>query len=179
MVLSGFDFLLPCRRHMGAEGSEAAGSEPCHLEKRHARPHPPDADLHWSLGSVIKWIAGRTREAVDRLSIDEDAAKDAVTNLQAALETGEASATASTVVGDSIPRPLPPDTWGRYQVCLEDDGSLLWPRVIHDATEREDLLNVQLSRADVIRNWPPADASEAVPPSTSGKEAACRAWLPR
>ena len=125
---------------------------------------------------MIKWIAGRTPEAVDRLSIDEDAAEEAVVQLQAALERGEIAATASTTV-DPIPRPLPPNTWGRYQVCIEDDGNLLWPHVLHDTTEREDLLNVQLSRADVIRNWPSAKAPETVPPSTSGKEAACRAWL--
>jgi hypothetical protein len=29
----------------------------------------------------------------------------------------------------------------------------------------------------VIQHWPPADTPGAVPPSTSGKEAACRAWL--
>ena len=175
--MSEFDFLLPRRRHAGVGGIEATGSGAlAYLEERHAALGSAYEDLHWPLSSVLKWIAGRTPEAVDRLSIDEEAAEEAVVQLQAALERGEIAATASTAV-DPIPRPLPPNTWGRYQVCLADNGHLLWPRVLHDPTEREDLLNVQLTRADVIRNWPSAEAPEAVPPSTAAKEASCRAWL--
>jgi hypothetical protein len=177
VVSSGSDFLIPRRRHVGAKAPAASNSRAlASLEERHAGLNSAYEDLHWSLGSVIKWIAGRTPEAVDRLSIDEVAAEEAVDNLQPALERGEMSATASTAV-DPIPRPLSPDTLARYEVCLWDDGHLLWPRVIHDTTEQEDLLNIRFSRADVIRNWPPAAAPEAVAPSTSGKEAACRAWL--
>jgi hypothetical protein len=172
------DFLIPRRRCTGPQSEIERPEESAlsYWERRHASVDSPYEEPHWSLGSALKWIAERSSEAVDRLSIDEEAAQAAVIALHQALERGEIHATAATAA-DPIPRRLPPETWGTYQVCLEDDGRLLWPRVLHDSTERGDLLNVQLRRADVIQHWPPAGPAEATPPSTAAKEAACRGWL--
>ena len=97
-LLSDFDFLLPRRRHASAGGMASGPGALAYLEERHAALGSAYEDLHWPLSSVIKWIAGRTPEAADRLSIDEDAAEDAVVQLQAALERGEIAATASTAM---------------------------------------------------------------------------------
>jgi hypothetical protein len=128
------------------------------------------------LASAIKWIAERTRDAVDRASVDELAAQQAVCELQDALALGEVRLTGSTAL-DPVPRLFPPETWATYQVCLLEEGGLLWPCILHDATEREDLLYVRLRRDEVLRRWPPHDSSEAGPPNSVSKETACRGWL--
>ena len=126
MTVDDTDFLIPRRRHAGPQTEiEIPGARAlAYLERRHAALGSAYEELHWAIGSALKWIAERSPAAVDRLSIDEGAAKAAVITLQHALERGEIHATAATAA-DPIPRRLPPETWGTYQVCLEDDGRLL------------------------------------------------------
>ena len=172
------DFLVPRRRHSGLNNptAEQAREAFVDFDSRHGRLGSAYDELHWTLGDAIKWIAERTREAVDSAGVDEEAAEKAVVELLDALARGEVHATGSTAA-DPVPRPFPPETWASHHIWLEDDGNLLWPFVAHIATEREELLYVRLPRMEVLRRWPPLDAPELVPPSTRGKETACKGWL--
>ena len=64
-TLGGFDFLLPRRRNASAGGMASGSGALAYLEERHAALGSAYENLHWPLSAVIKWIAGRTPEAVD------------------------------------------------------------------------------------------------------------------
>ena len=65
VLLSSFDFLLPRRRNASAGGMASGSGALAYFEERHAALGSAYEDLHWPLSAVIKWIAGRTPEAVD------------------------------------------------------------------------------------------------------------------
>ena len=172
------DHLIPRRRHSGRENptAEEARGAWAYFDSRRRLAGSAYDEPHWSLGDAIRWITDRTRAAVDGASIDEDAAPAAVCELQDALARGEVHASGSTAA-DPLPRPFPPETWASHQICIEDDGNLLWPYVEHIASEREVLLYVRLPRAEVLQRWAPLDVAEPIPTGTKGKETACKGWL--
>jgi hypothetical protein len=172
------DYLIPRRRHCGLENptAEAAREALAYFDSRHRLTGSAYDEPYWSLGDALKWITERTREAVDGASVDEEAATKAVVELLDALAHGEVHATGSTA-RNPVPRPFLPATWVSHHIWLEDDGNLLWPFVAHIAKEREELLYIRLPREELIRRWPPLNVPEAVPPSTQGKETACKGWL--
>jgi hypothetical protein len=133
------DYLMPRRRHCPIDDptGEAAKRSFAYLDSGHPLLGSAYDELNWTLGDAIKWAAERTREAVDGASVDEYAAQTALTELQEALERGELHLSGVTAT-NPIPQRFPRETWGTYQVCLEDDGTLLWPCVLHNANNRED-----------------------------------------
>lgn len=132
-------------------------------------------ELHWTIAEVLRWIAERTREAVDGPTLSEAQAQAAVTELHDALESGEIRATAFAPT-EPLPRELPAETWSMYQLCLEQVGGVLRPFAVHDTTGLE-LKHVRLRRRDVLERWPPLELPSDGPPSTKGKETACKGWL--
>lgn len=169
------DFLLPRRWPAPTDG--AAWKDTIrYLDRQHGEAASDYNEVNWTLADTIKWIAERTQTAVNRLSIHEAAAERAVGELQQALERGEIRASGTTSA-DPLPRELRPETWGIHEMCLRDDGHLLWPIVVHHRTEDQHVLDVRLRRRDVLQSWPPFGHSPAGPVSTQGRETACKRWL--
>src|SRR5215204_5878658 len=78
-------------------------------------------ERYWTLGEAIRWIAERTPDAVDQAIASAEACEEATKELQEALEAGEISSTAC-LPNDSVPRQVPPETWGTQMVCLRTEG---------------------------------------------------------
>src|SRR5215204_373647 len=96
LPLDNADFLVPRRRHAGLDNPtpEQAREAFAYLDGRHPLLGSSYEEPTWTLSSIIKWIAERTRDVVDGLSVDEEAAQIAVAELQNALECGEVRASA-------------------------------------------------------------------------------------
>ena len=134
----------------------------------------------WTLGDTARWIAERTRQAVDGLSIDEQRVFEIVPEIQRALSSGEVRVWAHTP-NDPVPRELPSETWAIYQLAIEERHGLLWiVPVLAGASPGHErvLLDIRLSRKDVLRQWP--DDQAITPPrgvGTIAVENGCRLWL--
>jgi hypothetical protein len=142
--------------------------------------YPTFQEPMWTLGDAARWIAERTREAVDGLSIDEDRLFQVVPEIQGALAAGEVRAFAHTP-NDPVPRELPSEAWGIYQLAIEERNGLLWIRPVLAGASPDDepkLLDIRLSREDVLRRWPD-DQGKVLSPSagTARAEYSCRLWL--
>jgi hypothetical protein len=172
------DFLIPRRRHSGIVDptAEEEARAFAYLDRPEAQPGSEYDELNWSLGAVLKWIATRSRDAVNALTIDEEALWPAVSELQQSLEHGEVVASGGTV-NNPLPQLLRAETWGPYILAITDEDNLFWPCVTHEASDVEYIVNVRLRRDDVLRRWPALGAPDTVPPSTQGKETACKGWL--
>jgi hypothetical protein len=134
----------------------------------------------WTLGDTARWVAERTREAVNGLSIDEERLPDITNEIQEALAAGQVRSFAHTP-NDPVPRELPSETWAVYQLVIEARNGLLWIvpfRCSGSPNDDPALLDMRLSREDVLRRWPD---DKATTPSrvlgTVGTENACRLWL--
>jgi hypothetical protein len=132
-------------------------------------------ERYWTLGEAIRWIAERTPDAVDQAIASAEACEEATKALQEALEAGEVSSTACLPY-DSVPRQVPPETWGTHTVCLRIEGGVLTPCVMHDSAEAQTLVGVRLRREEVLKKWPSV-SEETRQLSTAAKESACRRWL--
>ena len=60
-----------------------------YLDRRIGNAFPAFEEPLWTLGDTARWIAERTREAVDGLSIDEERLFEIVPEIQRALAAGE------------------------------------------------------------------------------------------
>jgi hypothetical protein len=134
----------------------------------------------WTLGDTARWIAERTREAVDGLSIDEERLFEVVPEIQRALAAGEARAWAHTP-NDPVPSQLPSETWAIYQLAIEERNGLLRIVPVLAGASPDDeraLLDIRLSREDVLRRWPNDQGKTPSPGAgTIGAEYGCRLWL--
>jgi hypothetical protein len=76
-------FLVP-RRHATMDGpvSEEANRKLDWFDSWHQAQGSAYDDPDWTLAAAIKWIAARTRDAVDRASLDEFAAQQAVVSFK-------------------------------------------------------------------------------------------------
>ena len=151
-----------------------------YMDRRISETFPAFEKLMWTLGDTARWVAERTRGAVDGLSIDDDLLPDIVLEIQDALAAGEVRALAHTL-NDPVPRELPSETWAVYQIAIEQRDGLLWivPILVSASSNDERaILDIRLSREDVLRRWP--DAQSAAAPrelGTIASENACRLWL--
>ena len=151
-----------------------------YLDRRFGTGFSTFDESTWMLCDTARWVAERTREAVDGVSIDEERLPDIVTEIQSALTAGEVRAFAHTP-NDPVPRELPSMTWAVYQLAIEEQDSLL--RIIPlrasgSPSDEPVLLDLFVIREDVLRRWPDAEAStQPVKPGTIGSENACRLWL--
>jgi hypothetical protein len=128
-------------------------------------------ERYWTPGEAIRWIAERTPEAVDQAIALEAACEEATRELQEALEAAEVSSTACLPY-DSVPRQLPPETWGTHMVCLRNDDGVVTPCVMHDSAEAQTLVCVRLRRDEVLKKWPSVgEVTHEL--STAAKETAC------
>ena len=159
----------------------AEKDEPWHyLDRRIGDAFPTFEEPMWTLGDAARWVAERTREAVDGLSIDDERLLAIVLEIQGALAAGEVRAWAHTP-NDPVPRELPSETWAVYQLAIEEcDRLLRIVPVLANASpdDARALLDIRLSREDVLRRWPD---DKATAPSrvlgTVATENACRLWL--
>ena len=174
MLTDDDDIIIPWDRCFASE-EEAMAALRCHGWQD---PSPGVAynERYWTLGATIRWIAERSQEAVDRPLASDAAVHRAVGELQEALEAGDVGLS-GCLKGEVIPRGFSPETWGIHTVALRDDGNLLRPVVLDDGPDYDSIFRVRLRRDEVLRRWPPLDVSESVPPSTQGKETACKGWL--
>jgi glycine/D-amino acid oxidase-like deaminating enzyme len=114
------------------------------------------------------------------MTIDEEALPEIVVEIRKALASGEVRAWAHTP-NDPVPRELPSETWAVYQLAIEERDRLLFIVPFGCSGPPGDepvLLDLLLSREDVLRRWPDAEASK--PPrkvGTIASENACRLWL--
>jgi hypothetical protein len=150
-----------------------------YMDRRISEAFPAFEELMWTLGDTARWVAERTREAVDGLSIDDERLHDIVQEIQDALAAGEIRAWAHTP-NDPVPRELPRETWAVYQLTIEHDFLLqIIPfRSSSSADDERVLLDIRVSREDVLGRWP--DAQSAAAPrelTTVGSANACRLWL--
>jgi hypothetical protein len=159
-------------------GSEA--DEPWkYLDQRVGEDFPAFEARMWTLGETARWVAERTPEAVNGLSIDVERLFEIVPEIQVALAAGELRAFAHTP-NDPVPHELPMETWAVYQLAVEERDGLLWIVVVLAALpdgERA-LLDTRLEREDVLQRWP--GDQESMTPRLGGTVAAehrCRLWL--
>lgn len=151
-----------------------------YMDRRIGDALPTFAEPMWTLGDTARWVAERTREAVDGWSIDEERLFEIVPEIQGALAAGEVRAWAHTP-NDPVPRELPSETWAVYQLAIEERDDLLWIVPVLASASPDDertLLNIRLSRDDVLLRWPNEQGS--TPPHEVGTVAAehrCRLWL--
>jgi hypothetical protein len=152
----------------------------CSYLDRRIGAFPSFEEPLWTLCDTARWIAERTPEAVNGLSIDEERLFEIVSELQGALAAGELRVWARTP-NDPVPRELPSQTWAVYQLALEDRNGLRWIVPILASASPDDaraLQDIRLSRDDVLRRWPGGQGS--APPhrgGTIGAEHGCRLWL--
>ena len=63
-----------------------------YMDRRISEAFPAFEELMWTLGDTARWVAERTRGAVDGLSIDDERLPDIVLEIQDALAAGEVRA---------------------------------------------------------------------------------------
>jgi hypothetical protein len=126
-----------------------------YLDRRIGDAFPAFEDRMWTLCATARWVAERTRDAVDGLSIDKERLFEIVPEIHEALAAGEVPAWAQTP-NDPVPRELPSETWAVYQLGIEErDGLLRIVPVRASASPDERvLIDLRLSRDDVLRRWP-------------------------
>ena len=149
-----------------------------YLDHRIARAFPTFPERIWSLGDTARWVAERSVEAVDGLSIDEDKLVEILPDIHRALSDGEVSAFAITQ-NDPVPRELPAETWSVYELVIEERNGLIrvFPLISSSTEHEQHLLNVKVKREDVLQRWPDASSSPPVRQTTVGAENQCRQWL--
>lgn len=151
-----------------------------YLDRRIGNAFPAFEEPLWTLGDTARWIAERTREAVDGLSIDEERLFELVLEIQRALAAGEVRVWAHTP-NDPVPRELPNETWAVYQLAIEERDSLLRIVPVHARGSPDDapvFFDIRLSREDVLRRWPDDQGKVPSPgEGTVGAEYRCRLWL--
>jgi hypothetical protein len=151
-----------------------------YADRRIGDAFPTFDDSLWTLCDTVRWMAERTREAVNGLSIDEERLLEIVPELHEALAAGEVRAWAHTP-NDPVPRELPRETWAIYALAIEEPNQLLWiiPFRCSGSPDDETVLNdIRLSREDILRRWPDEHGRTAPrEPGTAGAEYACRLWL--
>jgi hypothetical protein len=159
---------------------DAEKDEPWHyLDRRIGDAFPTFEEPMWTLADTARWVAERTREAIDGLTIDDERLVEIVPEIQGALAAGEVRTFAHTP-NDPVPRELPSETWAVYQLAIEERGGLLWvfPLRSSASSDEQALLDIRLRRDDVLRRWP--DDQGSTPPhrgGTVGAEHGCRLWL--
>lgn len=134
----------------------------------------------WTLCGTARWVAERTREAVDGQSIDEERLVEIVLEIHEALAAGDVRAWAHTP-SDPVPRELPAETWEVYQLAIKEGNRLFFIVPIRPSGSPDDeqaLLDLRLSREDILRRWPNAQGkTPSREVGTVGAEYRCRAWL--
>ena len=151
-----------------------------YLDRRIGDAFPAFKEPMWTLGDAARWIAERTREAVDGLSIDAERLFEIVLEIQSALAAGEVQVFAHTP-NDPVPRQLPSETWAVYQLAIEERNKLLFIVPLHSSGSPSDepvLFDIRLSREDVLRRWPDDEEKARAPEvGAVGAEHRCRLWL--
>jgi hypothetical protein len=151
-----------------------------YLDRRIGDAFPAFEESMWTLGDTARWIAERTREAVDGLSIDVERLFEIVPEIQGALAAGEVRAWAHTP-NDPVPRELPIESWSVYQLAIEEGDGLLWIVAVRSSGSPDDeqvFIDLRLSRADVLRRWPDDQGNTPSPEvGTVEAEHRCRLWL--
>ena len=150
-----------------------------YLDRRIAKAHPVFEDQMWTLGDTARWIAERTREAVDGLSIDEERLFEILPEIQEALAAGEVRAWSHTP-NDPVPRELPGEAWQVYQLAIEEQHGLLRILVLRSSSSMDEQVfrDIRLSRDDALCRWPDEQGSTpSRPVGTVGAEYRCRSWL--
>src|SRR5262245_43839954 len=150
-----------------------------YLDRRWGEVFSTYEEPMWTLCDATRWVAERTREAVDGLSIDEERLAEVLPEIHGALAAGEVRAWAHTP-NDPVPRELPSETWAIYQLAIEELNGLLFIVPVLGASPNQEraLLDVRLSREGVLRRWPDDQGKTPSPPAgTVGAEYSCRSWL--
>src|SRR5262245_35791957 len=89
------------------------------------RPFQPMRSRCGRSVDAARWVAERTRETVEGLSIDEEPLAEVLLEIHGALAAGEVRAWAHTP-NDPVPRELPNETWAIYQLAIEERNGLLF-----------------------------------------------------
>jgi hypothetical protein len=151
-----------------------------YADRRFGDAFPTFEESWWTLCDAARWIAERTPEAVNGLSIDEERLFEIVSEIREALANGGVRAWAHTP-HDPVPRELPRETWAVYDCGIEKRNQLLWIIPFRCSGSPDDenvLIDIRLSREDVLRRWP--DEQGRTPSreaGTAGAEHACCHWL--
>jgi len=151
-----------------------------YVDRRIGDAFPCFDEPMWTLCDTARWVTERSREAVDGWTIDEKRLFEIVPEIQSALAAGEVRTWAHTA-NDPVPRELPRETWAVYQLVIEERDSLLRiipVRASGSPSDEPMLLDLLLSREDVLRRWPNAEANKQPRKlGTIASENACRLWL--
>jgi hypothetical protein len=151
-----------------------------HVDRRIGDAFPCFDEPMWTLGATARWVAERTREAVDGWSIDQEQLFEVVPEIQIALAAGEVRTWAHTT-HDPVPRELPRETWAVYQLAIEERDGLLRiipVRATGSPSDEPVLLDLLLGREGVLHRWPDPEASTHPRDlGTIASENACRLWL--
>ena len=146
-----------------------------HLDRRFGEAFPVFDEDMWTPGDTARWVAERTREAVNGRSIDQERLFDIVLEIQKALAVGDVRAFAHTP-NDPIPRELPSTTWAVYQLAIEERDSLLLIiplRASGSPSYELVLLDLLLIREDVLQRWPGAKSRRAAAQTRHHREREC------
>src|SRR5262249_19133459 len=121
-----------------------------YLDRRFGEAFSTFEEPMWTLCDTARWVAERTREAVNGPTIDEERLVEIVPEIQSALATGEVRAFAHTA-NDPVPRELPRETWAIYQLAIEELNGLLCIVPVLGASPNQEraLLDIRLSREGV------------------------------
>jgi len=134
----------------------------------------------WTVGDTARWVAERTREAVDGLTIDEERLFEIVPEIHGALAAGDVGSWAHTP-NNPVPQELPAETWTVYTLAIEDRNGLLFIVPVRSSGPPDDeraLLDLRLNREQILLRWPDAQGKTPSPEvGTVGAEYRCRAWL--
>jgi hypothetical protein len=158
---------------------KSAGEPWLHLDRSMARGLPGFADRMWTLGDTARWVIERTPEAVNGLSIDEYKLLEVLPEIHAALAAGEVSSFANTS-HNPVPTELPAQTWSVYELVVEEKDGLvrIFPVCSSSSEHEQHLLNVRVTRDDVLCTWPTQSSTPIPPqPKTMAAENQCRRWL--
>jgi hypothetical protein len=167
------------KRKLSQQASTGAGTAPwSDFDLSIARSCPGFADRMWTLGDTARWVIERTEQAVNSLSIDEEKLFAVLPEIHEALAAGEVSVYATTK-SDPVPRQLPSETWSVYDLVVKEANGLIQmvPLNQGSSSEEQHLLNLRVTRDDVLRTWPDRLVSPALRPTTKGAENQCLRWL--
>jgi hypothetical protein len=151
-----------------------------YLDRRIGEAFSAFKEPMWTLGDAARWVAERTREAVDGLSIDEERLPEIVPEIHGALAAGDVRSRAHTP-NDPVPHELPAETWAVYHLAVEECNGLLFIVPFRPSGSPDDeavLLDLRLSREDILHRWPNAQGkTPSREVGTVGAEFRCRLWL--